>query len=150
MTNKKRTQELMAGLLTISSIVSLFLWIYLRTMEHSGGTVGNYFALSLSITPFIAGIFGFSVAKHWGASKSLLGKSIISLSTGLLLWSLGNFVWSYYNIIKHVAAPYPSFADVGYGLGVLFWILCTIYLGKALGVATLVKGKPKPIVTTVV
>lgn len=140
---KNYTQSLMTTLLSLSSLVSLGLWIYLRSVDRSGGTTGNYFALSLSVTPFIAGYFGFGVAKHWGGIKSLLGKAILSLSTGLLLWASGNFIWAYYNIVKHVAAPYPSLADAGYGLGVLFWILSTVYLGRALGVAILVRSKPK-------
>lgn len=73
----------------------------------------------------------------------MLGKAITSLSIGLVLWSMGNFTWAYYNIIKNVPAPYPSLADVGYGLGVLFWILSTIYLGRALGAGVLARKNPK-------
>lgn len=125
-------------------MLSLALWLLLRfDPSVNRVAVGNYFALSLSLTPLIAGVLGFKVAKHWGGAKSLFGKATLSLSTGLTLWAIGNVIWAYYNIFKHVAAPYPSLADFGYGLGVLFWILCTVYLGKALGVPLLIKNKPK-------
>ncbi len=141
--NTKKHLPILKFTLLVSSFVSLVLWLYLRTsIPASDSSIGNYFALSLSITPFIAGCFGFAIAKGWGGAKSLLGKAILSLSIGLVLWSLGNFVWSYYNLVQHVAAPYPSFADVGYGLGVLFWILSTIYLGRALGVPMMLRKRP--------
>ena len=129
-------------LLALSTLTSLALWLWLR-VGHPSSSVNNYFALSLSVTPFIAGLFGFKIASMWGGLKSLLGKAIASLSVGLTLWALGNFTWAYYNIVQNVEAPYPSLADVGYGLGVLFWILSTIYLGRALGVPLLLKKKPK-------
>ncbi len=141
---KKQVFSPLMILLTISSVVSLGLWLYMRVGNPSGtSSIGNYFALSLSITPFLAGCFGFAIARGWGGTKSLLGKAILALSNGLVLWSLGNFIWAYYNLVQHVEAPYPSTADVGYGLGVLFWILSTIYIGRALGVPLLLKKRPK-------
>jgi hypothetical protein len=137
-----RLLMLLKVLLTCTATISLGLWLYIRFGSNVSDTTRNYFALSLSVSPFIAGCIGFHVAKLWGGLKSLLGKAISALSTGLVLWALGNFTWAYYNIIEHVEAPYPSLADAGYGLGVLFWILCTIYLGKALGVSLLLKKEP--------
>lgn len=141
--NKKQVFALLP-LITISSVVSLGLWLYLRVGDISDvSLLGNYFALSLSVTPLLAGCFGFRIAQGWGGMKSLLGKAILALSAGLVLWSLGNFTWAYYNLVQHVAAPYPSLADVGYGSGVLFWILSTIYIGRAVGVPLLIKKSPK-------
>jgi hypothetical protein len=141
--NKNNLPNLLKYLLAFTSLISLGLWLYLRFANVStDSNIGNYFALSLSVTPFLAGIFGFDIAKAWGGTKSLLGKAIVALSTGLTLWALGNFTWAYYNLVKQVEAPYPSLADVGYGLGVLFWILSTVYLGRALGVGLLLKKSP--------
>ncbi len=143
-TSKKPPLSPLVVLLTISSLISLGLWLYIRfAAAQDIDSVRNYFALSLSVTPFIAGCLGFGVARGWGGAKSLLGKAILSLSNGLLLWSFGNFAWAYYNLVLHVEAPYPSLADLGYGLGVLFWILSTVYIGRSVGVLLLMKKHPR-------
>lgn len=69
----------------------------------------------------------------WGGLKSTLGKAIFFVSFGLVLWGLGESIWSYYNFFKNVAAPYPSLADLGFAPSIFFWILGTAFLAVATG-----------------
>lgn len=39
-------------------------------------------------------------------------KANIFLVIGLVLWFAANIVWAYYEVIEHLMAPVPSFADV--------------------------------------
>jgi hypothetical protein len=55
------------------------------------------------------------------------------VSLGLFLWGAGETIWSYYNFFKHVPAPYPSLADVGFAPSIFFWILGTAFLSIATG-----------------
>jgi len=69
----------------------------------------------------------------WGRFKSALGKAIFFISLGLFLWGLGESIWSYYNFFRHVPAPYPSLADLGFAPSIFFWILGVMFLSRASG-----------------
>ncbi len=51
----------------------------------------------------------------------------------MVLWGVGESIWSYYNFVIGVAAPYPSIADLGFAPSIFFWILGVIFLAKATG-----------------
>jgi diguanylate cyclase (GGDEF)-like protein/putative nucleotidyltransferase with HDIG domain len=42
------------------------------------------------------------------------GSSSLLLSSGVLCFGIGQFIWTYYEIVKQVAVPFPSWADAGY------------------------------------
>jgi hypothetical protein len=86
----------------------------------------------------------------WGRLKSTLGRAIFFISFGLVLWGLGETIWSYYNFFKHVPAPYPSLADIGFAPSIFFWILGTIYLAKASGALFVLKKSTTAKILTVV
>ncbi|HEX4774291.1 MAG TPA: hypothetical protein VH234_02135 [Candidatus Saccharimonadales bacterium] len=72
-------------------------------------------------------------ANLWGGLASALGKAVFFVSLGLFLWGFGETIWSYYNFFKHVPAPYPSVADIGFAPSIFFWILGTFFLSAATG-----------------
>lgn len=58
------------------------------------------------------GLYGISISKKWGGIRSLVGKSILLLSFGLLFQELGQLSYNYYLFILHVEEiPYPSIGD---------------------------------------
>jgi hypothetical protein len=90
--------------------------------------------IGINFIPLFGGIFGLFTAQHWGGLKSAVGKGVTYLSWGLLSWSAGNWVWSYYNFFLSKDIPYPSLADIGYLLAVPLWMIGIFYLSKATGV----------------
>jgi hypothetical protein len=96
----------------------------------------------LGVLPFFASFKGFLAARKWGGFSSVLGRSIAALSAGLFFWGAGELVWSYYNLVVHQAAPYPSLADVLFVPGFIFWILSSVFLLKLAGVSLMLKKKP--------
>lgn len=130
------------NILIIGSIVFTFLiWFYIQMFGSVGGNVNKLFAFLLGVAPFLASFKGYLISRSWGLN-SVIGKAIFALSLGLLLWSIGEFIWAYYFIRNIENVPYPSWADLGYATGVSFWIISAIYMAKLTAVTLLLKSKP--------
>src|SRR3989344_3641849 len=72
-------------------------------------------------------------SKSWGFLKTNIGKALFFTSAGLVSWTSANPFWVYYNFWLKVDVPYPSFADIGYLLAGICWIVGIIYFSKATG-----------------
>lgn len=117
-------------------IYLLFLFVYWIALQISGLQISNYnfgYSFLFSLVPLIGGVLGMVKSKIWGRLKSTLGKGIFFTSFGLFLWGSGSMVWSYYNFVEQIAAPYPSLADFGFAPSIFFWIIGSWYLAKASG-----------------
>jgi hypothetical protein len=62
--------------------------------------------------------------------KSNLGKMLLSFGIFFISYTLGQYIYSYYNIFLHVDIPYPSWADAAYVIDCPFGILGFFYLVK--------------------
>jgi hypothetical protein len=114
-------------------LVVVVLWVYLAVTGHKSGNLNYFYSLLFGLIPLFGGLVGMFKARIWGGLKSALGKAIFFISLGLFLWGAGESIWSYYNFIKHVPAPYPSLADLGFAPSIFFWILGTAFLSIATG-----------------
>lgn len=103
--------------------------------------INKFWGIGINFIPLFGGIFGLFTAKHWGGLKSTVGKAMVYLSLGLLSWSLGNWIWSYYNFFLNSEIPYPSMADIGYIAAIPLWIIGILNLAKAIGVKYGIKNK---------
>jgi len=111
----------------------IFWWIVLFSLG-SINTLNNYlFAFLFSFIPFMGSIFGIINSRHWGFLKSAIGKSTFFISLGLLTWSIGQIIFSYYNLFLNVAIPYPSLADASFILSWPLWGIGIFFLSKATG-----------------
>lgn len=114
-------------------VVLLVFWSYLG-LTHSVGGMKNYlYSFMFGLIPFFGGMVGMAKARIWGGLNSSLGRAIFFISLGLFLWGIGENIWSYYNIVKGIPAPYPSLADIGFAPSIFFWGLGAFYLSKASG-----------------
>ncbi len=112
--------------------VMIIFWIGLQASGIKDLPISLYWGIGINFIPFFGGLFGLYTARHWGF-KSAVGKGILYLSSGLLSWSAGNWIWSYYNFFHHVDVPYPSLADIGYIAAVPLWVAGILHLSKATG-----------------
>lgn len=96
--------------------------------------INKFWGIGINFIPLFGGIFGLFTARHWGGFKSAVGKALSFMSFGLISWSAGNWVWSYYNFVEEVNVPYPSLADIGYIAAIPLWMIGMFYLAKATGV----------------
>jgi hypothetical protein len=108
-------------------------WLVLFLTHHKGGNTNYWYSFLFGLIPLFGGLVGMVKARIWGGLGSTLGKAVFFVSFGLLLWGLGESIWSYYNFFKHVPAPYPSLADIGFAPSIFFWILGTAFLSVATG-----------------
>lgn len=122
--------------------VTLGMWIGVHVNGTTEANLNYYFSLMLGLLPFVASFKGFLAAKKWGGFSSVLGRSIAALSAGLFFWGAGELVWSYYNLVIHQAAPYPSVADILFVPGFIFWIMSSLFLLKLAGVSLVLKKRP--------
>lgn len=124
---------------TTSKILSVFfiiivIWWFMIFLSGSQDQPSNfYFVLAYGFIPLLGGIFGLRKAKKWGFYSSSMGRALIFISAGLITWSIGETIWSYYNLVLQVEIPYPSLADVGFILSWPLWTVGIIYLSHATG-----------------
>lgn len=114
--------------------VMFIFWTGLQVSHIKNLPINLVWGIGINFIPTLGGIFGITTARHWGGFKSVVGKAILYLALGLLTWSAGNWIWSYYNFFQAVNVPYPSLADVGYIGALPLWMIGTFNLAKATGV----------------
>ncbi len=97
-------------------------------------TSQNYlFAATYGLICIWGAGWGFIISKKWGGFSSVLGRSLIFLSLGLLAQEFGQLVFSYYNVFLHVEVPYPSVADIGFFGTIPFYIYGIWLMARASG-----------------
>lgn len=105
-------------------VIFLFMLVWFTVVNIIGlrETVWSHiYSLLLAIVPGMGGCIGLYRMRQWGGYKSIIGKAVFFISMGLVAWSLGSWVWTYYNFFLGVEAPYPSWADIFYFQIYFFW-----------------------------
>lgn len=131
--------KLHIGFVTVA-FTALTAWFAWANITGDEGQM-ELFSDSYWVLPLICGLIGLSAAKKWGGFKSVFGKAVSFLSIGLLAQVFGQVVYSYYALIEHVEAPYPSIGDIGFFGAVVAYIAGAYYLSKTVGVRMLL-AKP--------
>jgi hypothetical protein len=89
--------------------------------------------VGLTLIPFIGAWIGIEASKFFGL-KSLFGKAILFISLGMITYGIGTIIFFYYNVFLQTEIPYPSLADVGFSLTIIF-----INIGVFLFLKTVIK-----------
>lgn len=137
---KTNTYQKILGVFMIGIVV---FWCGIHLDHLKSGNVNYLYSFLFGLIPFFAGIVGMIRAKVWGGLRSALGRAVFFISLGLFFWGFGETIWSYYNFFKHVAAPYPSLADLGFAPSVFFWVVGAGFLSKASGAWLVLKRSLK-------
>jgi len=108
-------------------------WLYLRFVDplHIQNQI---FSALYGTVALVGAIFGIHTSNKWGGYKSLVGRSILMFSLGLLLQEFGQIVYSFYVFFLNVDIPYPSIGDLGYFGSIPCYIYGIWLLGSASGV----------------
>ncbi len=131
--NNFRKKTLLIIVLTLFIGLSIW-WIYINFLfPKVTGNDKQLFAAFYQILALFGAIAGFWMANRWGGYKSLLGKSLVFFSSGLLLQSFGQSVYSYYIFFQKIEIPYPSVGDIGYFGSIIAYISGVVYLSKVAG-----------------
>lgn len=130
-------------------IVLFIFWVILTSTGSKTGFYNYLYSFLFGLIPLIGGFVSMVKAKQWGGFRSVIGKAVFFTGLGLFCWGFGESIWSYYNFFKHVAAPYPSLADVGFAPSIFFYGLGTIYLSKATGAKFGLRNKYAKVFTAI-
>lgn len=125
----------------IAFVALMSVWwatIYYRGLVE--GTENDTFTLVYALLPLWGGIIGLVTAKRWGGIKSVLGKSLIMFSLGLLGQFFGQALYSYYIYILGIDDPYPSIGDIGFFSTGFFYIYGLVLLARAVGIKFSLQG----------
>lgn len=112
---------------------NIIFWAGIQFSKITELPINLVYSFSNGFLATAAGVMGFLISRHWGGSKSAVGKAVLLISLGTTSWGLGTLIWSFYNFVLHVPVPYPSWADLGYVLAVPLWTIGVYYLSKATG-----------------
>lgn len=121
--------------LAIFAFILLTIWwlsIYFRYQTE--GLENDIFTYLLLLFPLVGGIAGFHYSRLWGGWKSLLGRSILTLSLGLFANFIGNIIFLYYIYVLGVEIPYPSIGDIAFYGSVILYIFGSYQLAKTVSV----------------
>lgn len=137
--NSKKHSLINSPIAIFSFLVMIVLtawWIFLSPLNPTDESENarNLWGGIYQIMAYIGGISGLFMAMRWGGIKSLLGRSIMAFSIGLLCQGFGQSVYTYYLFQLHIAAPYPSLGDIGYFGTIPFYIYGAVLLTKISGV----------------
>jgi hypothetical protein len=109
------------------------LWAALYFQGIKEGFYNYLYSFLFGLIPLFGGIVAIAHAHIWGGFKSAVGKAVFFVGLGVLAWGIGECIWSYYNLVLNVPAPYPSLADIGFAPSIFFYSLGAFYLSKATG-----------------
>lgn len=119
--------------LTFYYIVIVIWWFLLFASKQQDSSSNFYFVFVYGLIPFFGGLFGLVKVPTWGGLRSSMGKALALLSLGLITWSGGETIWSYYNLVRHIEIPYPSWADLSFIISWPLWIAGILFLSRATG-----------------
>lgn len=122
-----------AAFLTGFYIALLVWWSCIFFFQLKDLVINDAFAFAYGLIALFGGLLGLRQSNRWGLFKSALGKALFFLSLGLITWSIGEFIWSYYNIFLEVEVPYPSWADASFILSWPLWSIGTVFMSSATG-----------------
>lgn len=114
-------------------------WISIFFRGLTEGIENDLFTIAYPILSLLGGVVGWIFAKKWGGFKSILGKSLMMFSWGLLAQFLGQLLYNYYIYYLGIEEPYPSIGDLSYFASVIFYIIGVYYLAKVSGMKLALK-----------
>ena len=92
-------------LLVIMGALTLW-WVVLRFMGlPNDSTQNQFFAAVYGLLGLMGGLWGLQIAKKWGGLSSVMGKSLLFFSIGLLFQEIGQIIYSSYIYLLKIAVP---------------------------------------------
>lgn len=120
-------------------ITVLWGWLFINHVQD--GFYNYLYSFLFGLVPFVGGMVAMYSARMWGGFSSAVGKAVFFVGLGIFCWGAGENIWSYYNFVLNVPAPYPSLADIGFAPSIFFYGLGAIYLSRAAGAQFALRNK---------
>lgn len=125
-------------------------WALLFFTGTKGQTINYIWQVLLCGLSVTYGVLGLVAAKHWNWLKSNVGQGIFAISLGVIVWGIGQGIWTYYVISNPgEEAPTSRLIDLFYMTSIPLWIYGILRLSKATGARYALK-KPVAKVGTII
>lgn len=111
----------------------IIFWLALFLSHSKSGSYNYLYSFFMSVLPLVGGFFAMEHSRDWKDTHGFVSKGVFFLGLGIFCWGFGGMIWAYYNFFAGVAAPYPSFADIGYAPSVFFYSIGAVYLARGAG-----------------
>ena len=126
-------KHILAQLSVFFFVVLSIAWLFIFRSGTTDAPVNHIFGFIYGGFSLWGGIIGIFVAREWGGFKSLVGKSILLLSLGLLGQAFGQYSFWYYNFALKIEVPYPGIPALGYFGTIPCYIAAAWLLAKSSG-----------------
>ncbi len=137
-------------ILTLIYACFFFWWASFQHVIHKQGLSIQWYGGTYGLIAIIGTVFGFWASKKWGGYKTVLGKSLLFFTLGLLFQEIGQLIYQYYVTYKHVQIPYPSIGDIFYFGSSLLYITGAAFMAKAAGFGVAIKQTKYKVITVIV
>lgn len=122
-------------ILTTVFVFSIIFWlVFVFVSGYSQHPLGLYTQIPLVAIPVFGGLIGLKRFAEWGKFKSVIGRAVFWLSTGMLLWGIAIAIWTYFLSVE-VLLPYPSIADYVFVFSSISHIVGLVFLSRVVGVS---------------
>lgn len=118
--------------LAIFGLLTIF-WIVLQ-MKLLPWKLADIFSSTYFIIPLWGALWAILRADKWRGIKSIMGKTMLFFSFGLLCQVIGQISYAVSVHIFHIQIPYPSLGDLGYFGSTLFYLYGVFLLFKVAGI----------------
>src|SRR3982750_1759302 len=102
------TKNKLQILITIVFLGFAVWWATLQPDLDQQGLSVQWFGGTYGLMALIGSLMGFTAAQKWGGFRTVLGKSLMFFSFGLLAQEIGQLIYTYYVYGAKVEIPYPS------------------------------------------
>ncbi|MFM7088588.1 MAG: hypothetical protein ACKOW9_03590 [Candidatus Paceibacterota bacterium] len=93
-----------------------------------------------------AGLFGVFTSKEFGFTRSIIGRTVLAFSIGLLLQAIGQIIDAYLSAIGNADIFYPSASELGYAGSIFVYIYGAYLLARYVGISPSIKNLSKSVV----
>ncbi len=109
-------------------------WFSFQHVVEKQGLSVQWFGGTYGVLALLGAIIGLVTAMKWGGFKTVLGRSLMFFSLGLLAQEAGQLILTYYIYGSKIQIPYPSWGDLAYFGSTLSYLTGAYFLTKAVGV----------------
>lgn len=106
-------------------------WVFLMIYGLRSTPLNLAFGFAYGLVPLVGGFTAIALTLRSKVMRESMKKAILFLGFGVIVWGIGQFIWSLYNFILRVEIPYPSLSDLAYLLSWPLWGIGLYYLSKA-------------------
>lgn len=129
------SKEIAAKIALGAFIIFVIWWVILQFMNLPHESNENQlFAALYGVVALGGGIWGIVIARKWGGIRSIMGKSLLLFSIGLLSQEIGQILYSAYIYFLKIPVPYPSIGDLFFYGTIPLYIAAVLYLARASGI----------------